>query len=46
MRAAAGAGTNTRDNPPSVADYQPAESDVGGLFDDRRRTLRTQATRT
>lgn len=46
LRAAAGAGTNTRDNPPSVADYQPAVSDVGGLFDDRRRVLRTQATRT
>lgn len=37
LRSAAGAGRNTRDNPLRVVDYQPSRSDVGGLFDDKRR---------
>ena len=36
----AGAGSNTRDNPQRIIDYEPAASDVGGLFDDRRRAVK------
>jgi hypothetical protein len=35
MRAAVGAGANTRDNPQRIIDYDPVASDVGGLFDRR-----------
>lgn len=40
MRALVGAGANTRDNPQRITDYEPAASDVGGLFDDRRRAVK------
>jgi len=40
FRALAGAGTNTKDNPPSITAYEPAISDVGGLFDDKKRAVR------
>lgn len=40
LRQVAGAGAKTRDNPASVTDYKPSASDVGGLFDDRRRAVK------
>lgn len=40
LRAVAGAGANTRDNPQSLVDYQPTSSDLGGLFDDKRRAAK------
>jgi hypothetical protein len=43
IRTAVGAGTNTRDNPQRIIDYQPASSDVGGLFDNRSRAVRAHA---
>ena len=33
----AGAGAYTRDNPQRLADFDPAKSHVGGLFDDKKR---------
>ena len=43
LRQAAGAGANTRDNPPRVVDYEPSSSDVGGIFDDKRRAVKAHA---
>lgn len=43
LRQAAGAGANTRDNPPRVMDYEPTISDVGGLFDDKRRAMKAHS---
>jgi digalactosyldiacylglycerol synthase len=43
LRAVAGAGTNTRDNPQRLQDYQPSDGDVGGLFDDKRRGVKAHA---
>lgn len=40
LRTAAGAGINTRDNPPSLVEYQPPANDRGGLFDDKRRAVK------
>lgn len=37
LRTVAGAGANTRDNPPSIVDYEPGTGDFVGLFDDKRR---------
>eukprot|EP00798_Chlamydomonas_sp_ICE-L_P012491 gene12491-15703_t len=37
LRRAVGAGSNTRDLPPSVADYEPTLEDVGGFFDNHAR---------
>ena len=39
LRALAGAGSNTRDNPNSITDYVPAEEAIIGLFDDKKRVL-------
>lgn len=36
-RSVVGAGSNTRDNPQRLTDYQPDDSDVGGLFDNKNR---------
>ena len=36
MRIASGAGTNTRDNPLSLAEFVPS-TDAGGLFDNKLR---------
>jgi digalactosyldiacylglycerol synthase len=43
IRVAAGAGSNTRDTPTRVADYQPSNSEVGGLFDDMSRAKKAYA---
>lgn len=40
LRQVAGAGANTKNNPASVTDYKPSASDLGGLFDDRRRAVK------
>lgn len=44
MRALAGAGANTRDNPQRITDYEPTAADVGGLFDDRRRAVKAHGS--
>ena len=42
MRIASGAGTNTRDNPLSLAEFVPSK-DAGGVFDNKiRGAARTQ----
>jgi digalactosyldiacylglycerol synthase len=43
LRQAAGAGANTKHNPPSLLDYEPSAHDVGGLFDDKRRAVKANA---
>ncbi|GIL64495.1 hypothetical protein Vafri_18391 [Volvox africanus] len=40
LRVVAGAGARTRDMPARITDYQPSDSDVGGLFDDKNRARR------
>ena len=39
LRIAAGAGSNTRDTPMNLLDYEPSNEDYGGFFDDPRRAL-------
>ena len=42
-RAVVGAGSNTRDNPQRLTDYQPDDSDLGGLFDDKNRARKAHS---
>jgi hypothetical protein len=37
FRAVAGAGVNTRDNPPSVESFMPVTEHAGGFFDNKER---------
>lgn len=37
LRAAAGAGAFTRDNPQRLVDFDPTRCHVGGIFDDKKR---------
>lgn len=43
LRAVAGAGANTRDNPQRLVDFDPSKSHVGGIFDDKKRLVKSQS---
>lgn len=44
LRIAAGAGSKTKNAPVRITDYQPSDSDVGGLFDDKNRAKKCYST--
>ena len=39
LRALSGAGINTRDNPPSLREFDPSNCHSGGLFDSKKHAL-------
>ena len=41
LRVLSGAGANTRDNPQRVVDFVPCSSEVGGIFDNKKRAKQT-----
>jgi digalactosyldiacylglycerol synthase len=45
LRSAVGAGRGTRDNPARLEDYQPSLTDMGGLFDDKKRAAAYRSMR-
>ena len=45
LRVNAGAGANTAKTPQRVTDYKPDDSDLGGIFDNRKRAQRIMAAK-